>query len=86
VSGILRPYQILPDALRDLSSCIKDDGNDGAHRGTLSKDDAEDLLDFTFALLERIYTEPEKLRVAQVRRKKRRSGNKKRARAKPKTP
>ena len=66
---------ILPEALRELSSCIKDDGNDGAHKGTLDKDDAEDLLDFTFVLLERIYTEPERLRLAKERREKRRNGN-----------
>ena len=34
----------LPDALRELSSCIKEDGNDGAHAGTLKRPDAEDLL------------------------------------------
>ena len=28
---------ILPEALRELSSCIKDDGNDGAHEGSLNK-------------------------------------------------
>lgn len=59
--------------LRELSLCIKEDGNDGAHAGSLTKDDAEDLLDFTFALLERIYTEPERLRLAQERRNARRS-------------
>jgi hypothetical protein len=42
---------ILPEALRELSSCVKDDGNDGAHEGTLKEEDAEDLLDFTYALL-----------------------------------
>lgn len=62
----------LPDALRELSSCIKEDGNDGAHAGTLKQPDAEDLLDFTTALLERIYTEPERLRLAQERRDSRR--------------
>ena len=46
----------LPKDLRDLSSCVKEDGNDGAHEGTLSNEDADDLLDFTTALLERIYT------------------------------
>lgn len=65
----------LPEALKELSVCIKDDGNDGAHRGTLTKPDVEDLLDFTFALLERLYTEPERLKVAKERREKRRSGN-----------
>lgn len=68
----------LPEALRDLSSCVKDDGNDGAHEGTLSKVDADDLLDFTFALLERLYTEPERLKLAKSRRDARRdSGNSK---------
>jgi hypothetical protein len=51
---------------------VREDGNDGAHDGTLGKEDAEDLLDFTTALLERIYTEPERLRLAQERREKRR--------------
>jgi hypothetical protein len=62
----------LPDALRELSTCIKDDGNDGAHDGSLSKEDSEDLLDFTFALLERLYTEPARLRIASERRTARR--------------
>ncbi len=63
---------ILPEALRELSSCVKDDGNDGAHEGTLKKEDAEDLLDFTYALLERIYTEPKRLQLAKERRLSRR--------------
>ena len=62
----------LPESLRDLSSCIKEDGNDGAHRGTLTEADATDLLDFTFALLNRIYTEPERLKRAKERRDARR--------------
>lgn len=65
---------VLPEALRELSGCVKDDGNDGAHEGTLSEEDAEDLLDFTSVLLERIYTEPERLRIAKERREKRRNG------------
>jgi hypothetical protein len=63
----------LPEALRDLSSCIKEDGNDGAHAGSLSEADASDLLDFSVALLERIFTEPERLRLAKARRDARRS-------------
>ncbi|NTW88889.1 MAG: DUF4145 domain-containing protein [Desulfobulbaceae bacterium] len=63
---------LLPEALRELSSCIKDDGNDGAHEGSLKKEDSEDLLDFTAAILERLYTEPERLRLAKERREKRR--------------
>lgn len=66
----------LPEALRDLSLCVKDDGNDGAHRGNLGKEDAEDLLDFTYELLERIFTEPERIRIAQRRREERRQKSK----------
>ncbi len=62
----------LPENLRELSSCIREDGNDGAHAGTLRKEDAEDVADFTFELLERLYTEPERLRLAQERRAERR--------------
>ena len=63
----------LPDSLQDLSSCIKEDGNDGAHAGNLSEADASDLLDFSVALLERIFTEPERLRLAKERRDARRA-------------
>ena len=67
-------HNLLPGSLRELSTCIKEDGNDGAHDGTLKEEDAEDVLDFTVALLERLYTEPERLRVARERRDKRRGG------------
>jgi hypothetical protein len=62
----------LPGDLRELSASVREDGNDGAHAGTLTKADAEDLLDFTTALLERMYTEPERLRLAAGRRLARR--------------
>ena len=65
--------EYLPVDLRSLSTCVKEDGNDGAHAGTLTKDDADDLLDFTSKLLERLYTEPANLRLAEERRAKRRS-------------
>ena len=58
----------LPESLRELSSCIKDDGNDGAHEGTLSEEDAGDMLDFTYAMLERLYTEPKRIELAKERR------------------
>src|SRR5262245_38359493 len=58
----------LPPSLEELAKCIREDGNDGAHMGSLGQEDAEDLLDFTVALLERLYTEPERLRLAQERR------------------
>jgi hypothetical protein len=65
-------HKLLPEALQELSTCIKDDGDDGAHSGSLQKEDAEDLLDFTTTLLERLYTEPERLRLAKERRAARR--------------
>lgn len=67
---------LLPEALRELSSCIKDDGNDGAHEGILTAVEAADILDFTFILLERMYTEPKRIELAAARRQARhRSGN-----------
>ncbi len=65
----------LPEGLRQLSTCVKEDGNDGAHAGTLTTKDAEDLLDFTTVLLERLYTEPERLRLAVERRLQRRNSD-----------
>lgn len=65
--------RILPENLRDLSHCVKEDGNDGAHRGILSQLDAEDMFDFTFEILENIYTTPEKVKIATERRASRRS-------------
>lgn len=62
----------LPNDLRDLAKCIREDGNDGAHDGSLQKADAEDLLDFTKVLLDRVFTEKERLRLAQERRDQRR--------------
>jgi hypothetical protein len=58
----------LPRDLQDLSTCIKNDGNDGAHDGTLTLAEAEDLQDFAFALLERLYTEPKRVELAVQRR------------------
>lgn len=66
----------LPPALHELSTCIKDYGNDGVHDGTLQKVDAENLLDFTRELLEHLYTNPAKLKLATDRRAERRAQNK----------
>ena len=44
---------------------MKDDGNDAAHDGTLDTAAAEDLLDFTIALLEQLYTRRGKLAEAK---------------------
>jgi hypothetical protein len=64
---------LLAESLRDLSSSIQEDGNDGAHDGNLKKHEAEDLQDFTEAVLERLYTEPMRVEVAKARRSARRS-------------
>ncbi|MBY0408188.1 MAG: DUF4145 domain-containing protein [Rickettsiales bacterium] len=57
----------------NLATCIREDGNDGAHDGTLTKEDALDLFDFTFTLLERVFTESAKLNQAEGRRLERRA-------------
>jgi hypothetical protein len=62
----------LDPSLKELASCIREDGNDGAHVGNLTKDDAADILDFTTRLLERLVTEPERLKQAEARRLARR--------------
>jgi len=64
--------KLIDPALRELAKCIREDANDGAHVGNLSKEDAEDLLDFTTTLLERLVTEPKRLQLAEARRKERR--------------
>lgn len=58
----------LPEELHELARCIKEDGNDGAHRGTLTEADASDLMDFTVHLLERRYTLPKRIELATARR------------------
>lgn len=62
----------LPAELQELAKCIREDANDGAHAGNLKKADAEDVLDFTEALLERLVTEPKRLEMAEQRRQERR--------------
>lgn len=66
--------RLLPEELRDLSSTVKEDGNDGAHEGTLAQVDAEDLHEFAYVLLERLYTEPKRLELARERREARHRG------------
>jgi len=65
--------KILPVELQELATCIREDGNDGAHAGTLTKADADDWVDFTIELLERVVTEPKKLELAKKRRIARRA-------------
>lgn len=67
--------ETLPADLRGLSECVKQDGNDGAHQGTLTKEEARDLMDFTTMLLERLYTTPRRVELAADRRARRRQPN-----------
>lgn len=64
---------IIPNRLKDLSSCIKDDGNDAAHDGNIDRDTAEDMLIFTTNLLEEIYTSNYKIQNATQRRSERKN-------------
>ncbi|MEN4525062.1 DUF4145 domain-containing protein [Pantoea agglomerans] len=61
----------LPEALRDLAECVKDDGNDGAHEGILDESAALDLREFSYLLLERIFTEVARIAEAKRRREER---------------
>lgn len=63
---------LLPEALRELSDCVREDGNDGAHVGNLTAAEAGDIQEFTVILLTRIYTEPARIAIAEERRKTRR--------------
>ena len=57
----------LPEGLKDLASIVRDDGNDGAHSGTVDAATAEDLIDFTERFLTQMYTEPAKIKAAKKR-------------------
>lgn len=65
--------KLIPIELKRLASCIKNDGNDGAHDGSIGSDEANDLKDFTFIFLEKIYTDLKKLDIAEQRRLSRKS-------------
>ena len=64
--------KVLPSGLKELASCIREDANDGAHVGNLTKLDCEDIADFTESLLETLVTEPKRIELAEERRRLRR--------------
>ncbi len=66
----------LPPEIEPFSDCIREDGNDGAHDGSIGPADAEDVNVFTRLVLERLYTFPKKLELAQTRRTTRRTSSK----------
>ena len=59
---------ILQQDLDELSKAVKGNGDDGAHEGSLTADDAEDIYDFSYELLSRIYSQPARLAAASKRR------------------
>lgn len=62
----------LPLGLKELSHCIQQDGNDGVHDVNLTKHEVEDVADFTVQILEELYTQPHKIKLAAERRAARR--------------
>lgn len=65
---------IIPASLADLVHGIREDGNDGAHDGTLTEVESNDLLDFAVLFLKRFFTEPAAIEEAKKLRIKRRGG------------
>ena len=63
----------LPRNLNELSHCIREDGNAGVHDGTITLDDAKDIMEFCSILLNQLYTEPAKIEAAQKRQQERKS-------------
>ena len=65
----------LPEGLRELASCVREDGNDAAHdlRG-IEEAEARDLEDFTVVVLETLYTLPGQIEANKARRTARRAG------------
>lgn len=63
---------VLPSDLKSLSAAVKDNGDEGVHEGSMSQLDAEDIYDFAFALLDRLYSEPARIEAAAKRRAARR--------------
>ena len=63
--------EYITEGLKDLSNCIRKDGNDAAHEANLGKVDVEDLCDFTTLLLKQLYTTPKRIEEATYRHQNR---------------
>lgn len=64
----------LPEDLKELVSCVHQDGNDAAHSDeTIGQEGALDLQDFTMEILETIYTRPGQIAANISRRDARRA-------------
>ncbi|WP_310620861.1 DUF4145 domain-containing protein [Flexibacterium corallicola] len=62
----------LSKRLKRLADHIRFEGNDGVHDGTLGKSEVEDLMDFTVLVLKDLFTEPQRIALAEERREQRR--------------
>ena len=69
--GKLCEQKSVPEELRELMSVVREDGNDGAHDGTLDEESVEDMGEFTARLLTHLFTEPAKVKAAKERRARR---------------
>lgn len=66
-------HGLLSLGLKDLSSCIHEDGNDAAHDADgIRQAEAEDLADFTESVLKTLYTVPGQIAENRIRRDERR--------------
>ena len=65
----------LPRDLRPLAECVQQDGNDAAHDGTITEVEANDVHDFSCELLRQLFTEPERIKIAERRRIERRQNS-----------
>ena len=61
----------ISERLKDLSTCIRKDGNDATHDANLGKEVVDDLYDFTTLLLEELYTTPKRIEEATYRQQNR---------------
>jgi hypothetical protein len=63
----------LPEGIKDLAECVREDGNDAAHNAQgITSLEAADLQDFTFLVLETLYTIPGQIAENKRRRAQRR--------------
>jgi hypothetical protein len=75
-------HHLLSPALKDLSSCIHEDGNDAAHDLVgIGEAEAQDLGDFCERVLETLYTVPGQIEENRRRRDERRGGEEQQERA-----
>jgi hypothetical protein len=65
-------HNLLPKEIEQFADCIREDANDAVHNHPIGEAEANDVLDFTVELLERLYTMPGRLDANAARRSARR--------------